>query len=192
MIKSFALLLAASSISFAQAGAGILGLGLHRYNPACAAACKTIASSAYLACTNLKGHKHLNGLSLNDNPPSCLENDEPYLTTSAYCMQQRCADQTADKIEAFWRTDVGRITGDFRRGDPPKWTYQEALSHIDSVPTAVLVPKNPLNETATVPDQLYNKYKITFDSDTEYENRTSIYSYVHSVHVSLVIPLTAT
>ena len=176
MVKSLVLLLTVASVAHGQDGAGILGLGLHRYNPACATTCKTIASSAFLACTNVKGHKHLNQLGMNDNPTACLQNDEPYLTTSAFCIRERCAEYPVDKLETFWRTDVGRITGDFVLGQPPKWTYQETLAQINGTPTAIVVPKQPLDQTAIITDQLYNKYKITFDNDTYYENKASIYS----------------
>jgi hypothetical protein len=133
-------------------------------------------SLTVLDCTNVKGHKHLNQLSLKDQPGWCLETNEPYLTTTAYCIQQHCEGESTQKLETFWATQVGRVTGAFEKANPPKWTYQEALANIEGIPSVTLVLKQPLNQTAIVPEAAYSKYKETFDLDVYYENRASLYS----------------
>jgi len=175
MAKSLLLLSTLLGVSWAQDGAGMLGFGLHRYNPSCAATCATIASLTKLSCTE-KGMKYSNHMSMINNPPSCLQSNEPYLTTAAYCIKQRCEGQTPENLEAFWRREVGRLVGSFEHAHPPKWTYQEALSHVDGTPRATLILKKPLNETAVITDSDYALYKGTYDMDVYHEDRASLYS----------------
>lgn len=144
MVKPLLFLLATAAGSLAQGGNGILGFGLVCYNPVCAATCATVSSLTILSCTNIKGHKHLNQLSMSDNPPACLQTNDPYLTTTAYCIQQRCQGQAIERLEGFWRTQVGRLTGSLEKAQRPKWTYQETLSNIHGPPNTTLVLKRPL------------------------------------------------
>jgi predicted ferric reductase len=173
MLKPLLLLIAVKSC-VAQDGQGMLGLGLTRYNPVCAAACTTGVQTAPLSCT-LKGQTFRYQMSYPNTPPSCFASNEPYLTTNAYCIQTHCQGEEIAVLEHFWKT---KITLNNNRPPFPKWTYQEALAQIKGTPRVVVSPWQPLNETSILDEAGWKIYRDTLSMDEIYEEKASVYSYV--------------
>ena len=73
-------------------------------------------------------------------PPDSFATDEPYLTTLAYCIQQRCQDEDLGLLENFWKT---KITLNNNEPPFPKWSYQETLATFESAPTVNIVAWAP-------------------------------------------------
>ena len=166
-------LLALVGTGLTQDGHGILGLGLVRYNPLCAAACTEAIQKTRLSCS-LNGSVYISHATFPNTLPSCFASDEPYLTTLAWCIQQHCPDQEDPaRIEHFWKT---KITMNANKPPFPKWTYQQALVHIQDPPTVVVAPQASLNETSIIDEAAWEIHRDTYAMDVVYENKTSIYS----------------
>jgi hypothetical protein len=78
--------------------------------------------------------------------PSCRANDTAFLTSVAWCINTKCADEKASKIEGYWED---WLTGS--KSVPAKWSYAQALAEVDPQP-----PRYQLNMT----DMVLNRTSI--------------------------------
>lgn len=112
---------------------------------------------------------------MTDTSPKCYAEDERFLTSLAWCIEQRCTTLRPWQIEKYWHmNEPGSMPGQ----PDPKWTYQAALSHIPLPPTAVLSDKAPLNVTSVVPDDRYQLHLRTLTSFAKAETTHSTYGSV--------------
>lgn len=150
------------------------GYGFAWYDPSCAFACYNALSGAPLECTSMDhsgGHSHGAGPTSSE----CRANDEPFLTTLAYCMKEHCDDAGVSvwRRERFWNDHV---TGD--ESVSPRWDYSEALALIQEPPVVVFNASEVLNQTALLPEASYamqNNFNVMFDY---IESLQSKYMYV--------------
>jgi hypothetical protein len=97
--------------------------------------------------------------------PSCRAGDTAYLTTLAWCMQTKCAEDAVPtwELEQFWAAEA--------TGDPtvaPKWDYGAAIANISEPPTKKLSAGDTLNSTALAPELAWKTQYNTM-STVEYE-----------------------
>src|SRR5512142_3372248 len=98
LIRSITLSLLLPAFCHAD-GRGLIGYGRNMYYPLCAAVCRGCIETAPLVCTphEMESGAHMHG----GTPHECHASDPAYLTTLAYCINQRCGDNyTADVIES--------------------------------------------------------------------------------------------
>lgn len=132
-----------------------IGISIEMYNPSCAFACRTIISSAMLDCPSDHGmdhgghrkrHGHTSSVT-----PACRAVSVPFLTTLAYCINEKCYPEynpPKSKIEWYF---AERATGDSDRKLEPMWSYGEALAAVNGTPTAMYSREEMvLNETMLV------------------------------------------
>ncbi|KAH7036005.1 uncharacterized protein B0I36DRAFT_421557 [Microdochium trichocladiopsis] len=163
-MKSTALaLLAVSPSACAQL---LVGYGNSPYNPLCAEACLRSFSSLQLDCEFLSannddqpdhsGSGHSRRHAMMDTTPECFANNTPFLTSVAWCMSTKCAEQSGvpdSLVQHYWEYWITGTKG----AVPPKWSYAEALAAVDPAPpVAELEPSNMmLNETSLVAPGTY-------------------------------------
>lgn len=91
----------------------------------------------------------MDGETMTETAPECYATDDAFLTTMAWCWDQRCNDTTLSRLEQYWHTNA--IGGAPLSEQPsPKWTYQETLQQIDESPTVEMVGSQPLSTTSLV------------------------------------------
>lgn len=146
-------------------------------NPACAFACTGSLAGFALSCSTEDhsggggGHGHGSPIVTTS---SCRAGNEPYLTTVAWCISTKCAsfDVPISRLEEVWELKV--------TADPSvraKWSYTEALLHVDAPPTRMLAMGDKLNATLLAPAS----WQTSFNTATVmgHESKTqSIYGYV--------------
>lgn len=133
------------------ASSGIEGYGLTSYDPLCAESCLRSLSSLSLSCSEHgDGHGHM--MTTVVTTPACRANDTAFLTSTAWCLSVKCADQYTSKLEAYWERWV---TGS--KDVVPKWTYSESLAQVDPRPPRHQVADTDmeLNETVVVNPSTY-------------------------------------
>lgn len=129
---------------------GLRGLTMPTDDPACAFACTGSLAFFELACSggDHGGGGHAGHGAVAPTSPECRASDEPYLTTVAWCFKTKCAPYAipTSRLEAVWELKV--------TGSPAvaaKWSYTEALLHVDTPPTRQLAMGDILNSTSLVP-----------------------------------------
>ena len=134
----------------AQCARGIVGFGTHPYDPPCAHACQRSITSFKVSCSHdmeEEGHSH--GPSAM-TPPSCRAQDEPYLSTLAWCMHVKCSDVKTSQLQAFWEKSGTE--------DPTvaaKWDYPTALASSSEPSVALTEDTAVLNFTAIANEDTY-------------------------------------
>ncbi|ORY01996.1 hypothetical protein BCR34DRAFT_89831 [Clohesyomyces aquaticus] len=74
--------------AFSSLGAaGFIGMGGPDQQPYCARACRTVLGTANLTCSEM--HYMGNHMAMMTTP-HCRANDEPFLTSLAYCFDHMC------------------------------------------------------------------------------------------------------
>lgn len=127
--------------------AQFVGMG-SRFNwPFCCVACRNSISAAPLLCTPEMDHSHHYGHGASPTPPECYGTDDAFLTTLAYCINERCEEYNMPiwEREQYWAKSA--------TGSPAvqaKWTYQEALQQVTTRPDVTYERGNPLNQTSLV------------------------------------------
>lgn len=125
-------------------GRGLIGYGKNMYYPLCAAVCRGCIEKAPLVCTphDIKGGAHMHG----GTSLECYASDSAYLTTLAYCINQRCGNNyTADIIESYWRQHAvngGRIVLEPK----PAMSFAQALASIETPPAEETVSGEMMNK----------------------------------------------
>jgi len=141
------------------------------YNPNCAYACRSVFSSAMLACS---GHDHGGGGHHGGGAttPECRAGDTPWLTSLAYCINATCTDDIAPwKLEKYWADEC---TGE--KAVWPKWSYHEALAQVEQAPTEKLSEEDEmpvLNFTASYNEETWEFYRGTLKAFAEAETNHS-------------------
>lgn len=89
----------------AHEGAGLVGLGRQIFQPLCCYACLSSIWALQLPCTPERYVELGIG-----NPPQCHATNSVYLSTLAYCLQQKCATDTSsspEKVDKCWNNVAG-------------------------------------------------------------------------------------
>lgn len=114
------------ALAFAGKTSALIGYGIPMYKPNCAFACRSSFGSAMLTCStddhSHGAHNHGTG----PTPPDCRANDDPWLTTLAFCIKSKCPNVSPWKLEKYW---AEKCTGD--PSVQPKWTYAETLVELE-------------------------------------------------------------
>lgn len=158
----------------AQDGHGLVGYGIKMYNPVCADTCSGTFQACTLACTPTD-MMDMGGMMMTMTPPDCYAQDDSYLTSVAWCVNQYCSDIPMYKLEYWWAHHAIGANLDIY----PKWTYQEALAQIKTPPSVTIHSGDPLNQTALMNKDdwtaLWNAQAIYMETS---EVRTSRFRYV--------------
>lgn len=136
----------------------LIGYGNHPYNPLCSESCLRSFSSLGLDCTAMDmDHSGLRRRhDMMPTTPECFAESTPFLTSVAWCMSTRCAEQGGvpdSLIQSYWEYWVTSSQGKV----PPKWSYAEALAQVDPQPPAyqLLPTDDMLNVTSLVAPSVY-------------------------------------
>lgn len=162
----------------------LVGYGNYPYWPFCAESCVQAFKTYLLACSRT---------GIADGPlalptlPDCYAQDEPFLTSSAWCISTKCAGEaiTTSQLENFWEY---RVTG--KKSTVPKWTYSVSLANVDPRPPAyqLTVADRRLNRTSLVVNGSYQALWNAFSALTEEQAKGSTFSIV-LVAVALGFPI---
>jgi len=157
------------------------GLGNSFTNPTgpCAFACRASIASAPLACSGTGdggGHSH----GAPPTSPQCRGNDSAFLTTLAFCIDQKCRPEGVQvaTLEKYWALQT--------TGDPsvqPKWGYTEALMQVTAKPNSTYQYGEMLNSTLSVSEETYGMqatFMAVFDRVTARESQYT--SVLHPTH----------
>lgn len=140
-------------------GHGLIGYGIKMYQPPCAFACQSSIANpldcpdAHHDMEGMEGMKvkRMSGMDMEKPSPECYANNEPYLQTLAYCMQQYCPDDvTVSARDEFLEMSIG---GRLKQPPKPRWSYMEALLSIEQPPSnytpaeEILTQASLVNET---------------------------------------------
>lgn len=144
---------------FLPGALGFVGMGLDMYNPVCAFACQRAIQYASLSCSATYTEQGIPS-------PECRANDRAYLTTLAWCMDERCTPWSVEtwQLEKFWREEA---TGD--QSLPPKWGYIETLQHIATAPDLEWEWGQRLVVTATVPADRWETQRRSMENSRQEE-----------------------
>src|SRR4051812_22829854 len=164
-ILSLAWLLFASTVT------ALMGFEGDAYSPLCAHGCLGAFSAPMLTCSTpddpISGMMVLNMMTR----PECFAENEPYLTSMAYCIGQECAPfrLTSLQLETFWATQA---TGDTKV--PPKWGYAQTLAKVTEPPTDYLMSgmdsmlhRTMLANQSTMTLQKNTLYSVGYESRLE-------------------------
>lgn len=141
--------------------------GYHSYDPLCAMACLRSIYSMMLDCSD--GGQRLGMMGMMTST-TCWAQNTPYLTTLAYCMSVKCDEDTPrSKLETFWENEA---TGQKSAGIatvPAKWSYGDALAHVDGTPSVQLTATDTMLNTTSLVDEStykaqYNVLYVTMNS----------------------------
>jgi len=148
---------------------GLVGFSFELYGIACASACQGVFRKTPIFCTDASSFKsssgsgHGNGnLAHDEELPAnytltaskkCLSQSRNFLTSEAYCVQQKCTNLTTWDLEEWWQFYVvGNLPSDPR----PSLTYGAALALITNTPTSTCSGGRIMNGTCKPDDKLYN------------------------------------
>ena len=154
----------------------LIGYGTRMYEPACAHSCGRAIEPAPLSCS-MEGHH--GGMHSHGGPvmttPACRSSDSSFLTTLAWCMNERCRvfHVEAWSLEKYW---VDQATGD--PNIPPKWTYAQALDAATR-PVSVLDVEQTINGTMNLQYQVWDDQLRTLKEFEHQETLHARYGYGH-------------
>lgn len=168
-----------AEVSDGRNGNGLIGITMQMYQPACAFACRDVASGSSLACTAMEedhmGMDDMDGMDMmmgGSTEPDCYATDDSFLQTLAYCMYQKCDGISNSTLETFWQANVA---GRAQVQPSPKETYMQALAKVTTPPTETLVYGDPLNKTMLIGD---DDYEQNWNGDQGFErNETKNSTY---------------
>lgn len=109
-------------------------------------------------------HNHGTG----PTPPDCRANDEPWLTTLAYCINATCIDVAPWKLEKYW---ADKCTGD--PAVQPKWTYQETLVELEK-------SGKPTEELDTDAEMPVLSFTALYNAETWEGYRGTLYQFEYA------------
>ncbi|KAF3055186.1 Ferric reductase transmembrane component 4 [Daldinia childiae] len=193
--------LASAGRDAGRPGYGLIGYGIEMYIPICAYACQYSFGSNPLVCTdeasfnnsdmdeiNMGSSGDGTVLSLNVSAmpsPTCHAESEPFLTSVAWCVYQKCDDELVWKIEKWWQSYV---VGNSQSDPPPSLSYSAALALIPSQPDITCSSGQILNETSIVNETLYNSQYVSIDVNQNVEIQHECFGLVILLS-GVVIPI---
>ena len=181
------MLVALSSLAALSPVQAFIGLGIPMYEPSCAYACRSVIASAMLECPDadddhsghsmMKRHGHASTVT-----PECRSTSAPFLSTLAYCIDQRCYHDssvspvpTKSRIEWYFTAES--------TGDPavaPQWSFAEALNTVRLAPNVTYdAEKMALNQTMLVDRQAWYEERISAETFRNRETQHSKYRYAY-------------
>lgn len=142
-----------------RASVGLPGITNPIDDPACAYACTGSLSGYALSCSHVDHSRlsdHGHGPYIHTSP-DCRANDEPYLTTLAWCLHTKCLPYNVptSRLEAIWEQEATHDPS-----VPAKWSYTEALLNVAEPPTRQLVMGDAINATLLAPEF----WNVSFDT----------------------------
>ncbi|KAI2780436.1 ferric reductase like transmembrane component-domain-containing protein [Daldinia loculata] len=177
--------LASAGRDAGRPGYGLIGYGIEMYIPVCAYACQYSFGSNPLVCTDEgsfsdSGMDRMNGMNMGSSrdgtvlplnvsampSPTCRAESEPFLTSVAWCIHQKCDGELVWKIEKWWQSYV---VGNLQSDPPPSLSYGAALALIPSQPNITCSSGQILNETSIVNETLYHSQYVSIDVNQNVE-----------------------
>lgn len=150
----------------------LLGYGTKLYDVQCAWACR-LAMPYALECpeyANMTAEEKAAAYPSNE----CFLNDEPYLTTMAWCIHSHCPSTTQFwKIAKVWDTELVYN----QDGAVANLTYQQALDKVDekNPPKPLSADEVVLNRTISFTEEFYTSYMNAVISLIEVSTEESRY-----------------
>jgi hypothetical protein len=145
---------------------GLIGYGINPFDPPCAFACRDAIAGATLNCSSTMDMPGMEPMVMTD--PECYATDDVFLQTLAWCVQSRCQDQPAWKLEKFWKDSVA---GSFAVQPDPKVTYQSALAKVEATPEVKYAETGSLNKTSVVAEELW---VAAYNTDVVFRHQESM------------------
>ncbi|KAI1472664.1 uncharacterized protein F4812DRAFT_454479 [Daldinia caldariorum] len=152
------------------------------YNPICAYACQYSFGSNPLVCTDeasfdgsgmggMNIRRSEDGIVLPQNvsamPSStCHAESEPFLTSVAWCIHEKCDGEFIWKIEKWWQSYV---VGNSQSDPPPSLSYGAALALVSSRPNSTCSSGQILNEKCLVDETLYHAQHVSLNFNQNIE-----------------------
>jgi len=142
------------SSAFGWQTQALVGFGLYTYEPVCGETCLRAFQGYMLDCTVMNHDSNGMMMGMMATTPECYGSDTAFLTSVAYCMSVKCPEWNvrASKLEVLWEE---QITGHLYI--VPKWSYGEALAHVNPLPPKYQLTGNDtvLNVTSLVNPTVY-------------------------------------
>ncbi|KAI1799314.1 ferric reductase like transmembrane component-domain-containing protein [Daldinia bambusicola] len=151
---------------------GLIGYGIEIYNPVCAYACQYAFGYNPLVCADagsFDGGSEDGTVPQNMSAtpsPTCLAESEPFLTSVAWCIHEKCDGELLWEIEKWWRSYV---LGDMQLDPPPSLSYGAALALVSSRPNITCSSGQALNQTCLVDETLYHSLSVSLDVNQDVE-----------------------
>ncbi|KAK6956571.1 hypothetical protein Daesc_001849 [Daldinia eschscholtzii] len=173
--------LASAGRDTGRPGYGLVGYGIEMYIPVCAYACQYSFATNSLECTDEAsfdnsgmGGMHMgssaDGIDLQNvsaMPSStCRAESEPFLTSVAWCIHEKCDGELIWKIEKWWQSYV---VGNSPSDPPPSLSYGAALALVPSQPNITCSSGQILNQTCLVNEALYHSEYVSIDVNQNVE-----------------------
>ena len=157
----------------------LIGHGIKMYNPTCAFACRAAIESAPLTCSTTGGghggdHDHSGGEVV--TTPECRAQNDPFLTTLAWCMKTTCADFDVEvwRLEKYW---IEKASEEEDVSVLPKWAYGQALEQVMEPPSRTYDEIEIMNTTVIVPHSSWDAERWTLEMFEAQETLHSRYGY---------------
>ena len=149
----------ATAIAILPSTFGLIGMGIKKYDPTCAAACSSSLGKAKLDCPAASSSMHHKRSAPAGIAPSCKAMSKPYLTSLANCIRSVCSEEVELwALKKYW---TGFATGSAKV--PPMWGYHESLSLINGSVTDLFNPNETMTGTKYVSLKSYDMYKTSTD-----------------------------
>lgn len=134
----------------------LAGYGTSVDTPECAYACQSAVPQT-MDCPEYKGMTEIKRNATKPSP-SCLANDTSFLTSVAWCIYKHCEGYKTWELSQWWDSDL--INDKENKGYILKYSYEEALSHVDqhTPPKTISKDEKVLNRTIAVKEDRYIGY----------------------------------
>ncbi|KUJ15353.1 uncharacterized protein LY89DRAFT_783518 [Mollisia scopiformis] len=155
--------LASSVLAGTPFQGSINGMPVNPYYPFCAMTCLRSIYGLTLSCSTMDAGTL--GMMKMETTSACWAENTPYLTSLAWCMNQKCAEynNTVAELEYFWETEATGQSNAGQTGVPPKWSYSQSLANVSASPPTTVLAANAtwLNSTSLVNPLVYlEEYSI--------------------------------
>ena len=165
-----------------------IGMSIEMYKPPCAHACRDMIASAMLECPETTEDHHESMQMRRDLPsklvkrhgdmdmatPACRAQSLPFLTSLAYCINTRCLDVPASRIEKFWEdTAAGGV---MYHPTMPHYSYAEALMKVNGTPTQMYDAEATVTGTVLTDETEWYDDMRTIDNFAKVEATHALYA----------------
>lgn len=158
---------------------GLIGYGIHMYDPPCAFACRDAIAPHRLNCSTVepkpRERRHGGHESKFKTTPACFATDDSYLQSLAWCIQARCDELETWTIDKFWGADV--IWNQADHHETPRLGFHDALSQAGKAPNEEMEEHEVLTGAKLVPDKDWDRAFAMVRTFARVETSNSKYAY---------------
>lgn len=169
---------------------GLIGYGIHMYDPPCAFACRDAIAPHRLSCSTVepkpRERRHGGHESKFKTTPACFATDDSYLQSLAWCIQARCDELETWTIDKFWGADV--IWNQADHHETPRLGFHDALSQAGKAPNEEMEEHEVLTGAKLVPDKDWDRAFAMVRTFARVETSNSKYGII-VVLTAVLLPI---